>query len=104
MKKLIFLILSLGVLFTGTANADGHCKGWEHGTTGEIINDPNILGYFPTALEPYCWQVSDLDGYFYYNSQWYDIDPLEVQGLNDSYFNYYALEKSYSFGELYYGV
>ena len=31
MKKLIFAVLSLGILFTNNASADGFCQNWEDG-------------------------------------------------------------------------
>jgi len=102
MKKLILAIVSVGLLLISNANADGLCQNWEHGQ--KIRNDqPN--GY--TAPKPYCWQVSDLAGLVNFNGGWYHIqsdDPLPVQGRYDSYYNFYGWEKSYAYGEMYYGI
>ncbi|MCK5294284.1 MAG: hypothetical protein KAJ49_06495 [Arcobacteraceae bacterium] len=108
MKKLIFAILSLGILFTSNVSADGHCKGWEHGST-QYVNDPEILGYFPSALEPYCWQVSKIQGIVNINDTLYltgdgEYDGIHVQGRNDSYYNFFGYYENFAFGEKHRGI
>lgn len=102
MKKLILAILSLGLLLTSNASADGHCQNWEH---GQKIRPDQRNG--SVAPKPYCWQVSDLAGLVNFQGRLHhfkDNTPLKVQGRNDSYYNFYGWEKSYAYGEIYYGI
>lgn len=103
MKKLIFAILSLSVLLTSNASADGYCKGWEHGST-QYVNDPEIIGYFPTSLEPCCWEVSEITGWILYNGQLYSDVKLDVAGYSNSYYDFFALMQKNVYGENHYGM
>ena len=92
MKKLIFMILSLGMLFTSNASADGYCGNWE-------LSD--LSGTTPPT--PYCWQVSDIEGLLEYQSSYY-YDEIPLSGRTDSYFDFYAYSSGYSGSVLYYGI
>jgi hypothetical protein len=99
MKKLIFSILSLGVLLISSASADGFCQNWE---AGQIIRPDQPNG--SVAPKPYCWQVSDLSGAVNIGGTMYIAKELKVQGRNDSYYNFYGFDEDYAYGEMYYGV
>ncbi len=102
MKKLIFTILSLGILFTNNANADGFCPNWEH---GEIVNMPGAdQPNGSVAPKPYCWQVSDLTGIVDISGTKYVANELAVQGRSDSYYNFFGGYEDYAYGELYVGI
>ena len=92
MKKLIFMILSLGMLFTSNVSADGNCPNWE-------LSD--LSGTTPPT--PYCWQVSDIEGLFTYQSSYY-YDEISLAGRSDSYFDFYAITSGYLGSTLNYGI
>lgn len=109
MKKLIFLILSLGILFTNNASADGFCQNWEQ---GEIVNQPGAnQPNASVAPKPYCWQVSDLQGAVNINGSIYltgddenNNEGVHVSGRSDSYYNFYGYYENYAYGEMYRGI
>ena len=105
MKKLIFVILSLGVLFTSNASADGFCPNWEY---GEIVYMPGAdQPNGSVAPKPYCWQVSDITGIVDISGIKYLMDPdyrFNVKGRYDSYYNFFGAYEDYAFNEIYIGI
>lgn len=99
MKKLIFIILSLGILFTNNASADGFCQNWED---GQIIMPDQPNG--SVAPKPYCWQVSDLTGVVDISGNKYIAEELGVAGRSDSYYNFFGGYEDYAYGEYYVGM
>jgi hypothetical protein len=106
MKKLIFSILSLGVLLISSASGDGFCQNWE---AGQIIRPDQPNG--SVAPKPYCWQVSDLQGAVNISGTMYltgnnedNDEGVKVQGRNDSYYNFYGFYEDYVYGEMYRGM
>jgi len=102
MKKLIFAILSLGLLLTSNASADGYCPNWEH---GQIITDDQPNGSIPPL--PYCWQVSNLEGIVYHQGQLLQATPdiFHVSGIDNSVYDFIALDVDYAYGSTeYYGI
>ena len=100
MKKLIFMILSLGMLFTSNASADGFCQNWEHGEIVPGGQQPNGS----TAPKPFCWQISDLTGAVDIFGTKHIANEYPVQGKSNSNYNFFGAYQDYSYGELYVGI
>ena len=100
MKKLIFIMLSLG-LFLVNANAElpTKCPKWEHGQVIKVNNRP--INTPSTAPKAFCWDATEIKtGFGIYNGRQYQSETLV---MDESLADWFALETKEVYGTMHYG-